>query len=197
MNMIFRFPRGSKRSSYTKLYVEFFLYELIHLTSDFISAKRMTYGPFKFYLLLPVTVTFENLVIYLVKCLLRLGGIELKFGKTDGSWVVRVVGHCWVVLWLCLTLPVLTGEQSVIGFYATDRGPIARFLFDTWKHAHDVYTPLSVRSSADARVHYRVEDTPFWKPKEQQILGHRRLQNEKWIRRVFLRTRWIRGPHRS
>ncbi|KAF9780801.1 membrane bound O-acyl transferase family-domain-containing protein [Thelephora terrestris] len=129
-NKIFKFPRGSNRSSYTKLYVGFFLFGIIHLSGDFMCARRMIYDPCKFFLLQPIAITFEDFVIYLAKRSPLLGGIGL--GNRTGA-VVRVAGYCWVMLWLCLALPVLTGEQSTIGFNDFDRGPIARFLFDKWK----------------------------------------------------------------
>lgn len=144
-NKIFKFPRGSNQSSYTKLYVGFFLFGVIHLSGDFMCARRMIYGPFKFFLLQPIAITLEDFVIYLAKRSLLLGGIGVKPGKAGGSWppaVARAIGYCWVMLWLCLTLPVLTGEPSTVGFNNFDRGPIARFVFDAWQRytTHNVST---------------------------------------------------------
>ena len=135
-NKFLKFPRGSNRSSYTQLYVAFFLSGLLHFAGDFLLEKRMVYRSFKFFLLQAVAITCEDFVIYIAKCLLRWGGIEFKPGKADESWaeaVVRVFGYCWVTLWFCLTLPPWLDELNAIGFNSSDRGPITQFLLDTWK----------------------------------------------------------------
>ena len=96
----------------------------------------MVYRAFKFFLLQAVSITFEDLVIYLAKGLLRRAGVELKPGRADWSWaeaVVRAVGYCWVTLWFCLTLPVWLDELSSIGVGRLDRGAITQFLLDTWQ----------------------------------------------------------------
>lgn len=98
--------------------------------------KRMMSCTFKFFLLQAVAITFEDLFIYIAKRLLRRGGIELKPGRVDESWVevgVKVIGYCWVILWFCLTLPVGLDDLSSIGFGRINRGRITQFLLDTWK----------------------------------------------------------------
>ena len=130
-----KLPRGSNRSSYTQLYVAFFLSGIIHSSGDFMLEKRMVYRSFKFFLLQAVAITFEDFFIYISKRLLRRGGVELKPGRIDESWaevVVRAVGYCWVTLWFCLTLPVWLDEPNSIGFGSSDRGAITQFLLDTW-----------------------------------------------------------------
>jgi len=96
----------------------------------------MVYRSFKFFLLQAVAITFEDFIIYIAKGLLRRGGIELKLGKGDESWleaVVRVIGYCWVVLWFCLSLPIWVDELDAAGFNNLDRGPITQFFMDRWK----------------------------------------------------------------
>ena len=135
-NNFLKFPRGSNLSSYTQLYVAFFLSGLLHFAGDFMIERRMVYRSFKFCLLQAVVITFEDFVIYIAKRLLRWRGIELKPGKVDKSWVevvVRVIGYCWVALWYCLTLPTWQDELSPVGFNSSDRGPITQFLLDAWK----------------------------------------------------------------
>ena len=131
-----KLPRGSNRSSYTQLYVAFFLSGILHFSGDFMLERRIVYRSFKFFLLQAVAITFEDFVIYIAKRLLRLGEFELKPGRVDESWaemVVRVVGYCWVTLWFCLTLPVWVDELNSLGVGSFDRGAITQFLLDAWK----------------------------------------------------------------
>ena len=135
-NKFLKFPRGTNWSSYTQLYIAFFLSGLLHFSGDFMLEKRMVYRSFKFFLLQAAVITFEDFVIYIAKGLLRWGGIELKPGKADESWaeaVVRVFGYCWVTLWFCWTLPMWLDEPNAAGLYSIDRGPITQFLLDRWK----------------------------------------------------------------
>jgi hypothetical protein len=134
-NKVLKFPRGTNRSSYTQLYVAFFLSAVIHASGEFMFEKRLVYRSFKFFLLQALVVTFEDFVFYAAKRLLSSRGIELKPGRADESWleaVLRVLGYCWVTLWFCWTFPMWTDENSTFGFNNTDRGPITRFLLDTW-----------------------------------------------------------------
>ena len=134
-NRFLKFPRGTNLSSYTQLYFAFFLSGLLHSSGDFVFEKRMPSRSFKFFLLQAIAITFEDLVIYITKRLLRRGGIEIKPGKAEESLVevvVRVVGYCWVILWLCLTLPVWHDELSALGFNSSDRWPIGQFLLNRW-----------------------------------------------------------------
>ena len=135
-NKFLKFPRGSNLSSYTQLYIAFFLSGLIHCFGDFMFERRVAYHSLKFFLLQAVAITFEDFVIYLAKCLLHQGGVELKPGKDDESWAeatVRVIGYCWVILWFCLSLPVFVDEPSTLGFNSGDVKPITQFLLDRWK----------------------------------------------------------------
>ena len=132
----FKFPRGTNRSSYTQLYVAFFLSGMIHSSGDFVVEKRMVYRSFKFFLIQAVIITFEDFVIYIAKRTLRRWGIELKPGKPDGSWeraVVRVIGYCWVTLWASLTFPIFLDGLNATGWGSADRGPITQLVLDRWK----------------------------------------------------------------
>ena len=134
-NKIFKFPRGTNRSSYTQLYVAFFLSALFHLVGDLMIFRgRMVYYSFKFFLLQAIVITFEDFVIYIAKHLLGQRGVELlKPGKPDESWggaVVRVAGYCWVTMWFCLMLPIWMDESNAIGLGIMDRGLITQYLLD-------------------------------------------------------------------
>lgn len=135
-NKLLKFPRGTNRSSYTQLYVGFFLSGIFHCFRESITQKRIVPHNLKFFLLQAVAITFEDFVIYVTKPLLPQRGIRPNSGKAGRWWVdvvVRVVGYCWVVLCFSLTLPIWLDEASVTGFYNKDRGPIAQFLTDRWK----------------------------------------------------------------
>ena len=131
-----KFRRGTNRSSYTQLYVAFFVSGLIHCTGDFMVGKLLACPSLKYFLLQAVAITFEDFVIFIAKSLLRLRGIELKPGEDDESWagtVVRVIGYCWVILWFCFALPVWVDELNVLGANNFDRGPVYQFLLDRWE----------------------------------------------------------------
>ena len=135
-NKVLKFPRGTNRSSYTQLYVCFFLSGLLHCSGDFMLEKRIVYRSFKFFLLQAVVITFEDFVIYLAKRSLHRGGIELKLGKADESWggaVLRVIGYCWVTVWACLSFPIFLDGLSAVGWSSADRGLITQFLLNEWK----------------------------------------------------------------
>ena len=70
-NKLVKFPRGTNLSSYTQLYVAFSLSGLLHFSGDFVYEKRIVSRSFKFFLLQAVAITFEDLVIYITKRLLR------------------------------------------------------------------------------------------------------------------------------
>jgi len=135
-NRILKFPRGSNRSSYTQLYVGFFLSGLLHAFGDFAVEKRVVYRSFNFFLLQAVVITFEDFVVYIAKRSLRQGGIEFKLGTADESWagvVLRVIGYCWVTIWATLTFPVFIDGLSALGCGSSDRGPITQVLLNQWK----------------------------------------------------------------
>jgi len=135
-NKVLKFPRGTNRSSYTRLYVGFFLSGVVHCLGDFMVEKRIVYRSINFFLLQAVVITCEDSVIYIAKRLLRRGGIELKLGKAGESWggaAVRVAGYCWVTMWASLSFPIFIDGLSAAGWSSTDRGPITQFLLNEWK----------------------------------------------------------------
>ena len=123
-------------SSYTQLYVGFFVLGLIHQAGDSMFERRIVYRSLNFFLLQAAAITFEDFVIYVAKRFLLLWEIKLTPGKADRSWTetfVRVLGYCWVVGWLCFTWPMLQDGLSVIGYNNVDRGHISQFLSDAKK----------------------------------------------------------------
>ena len=50
-NKISKFPRGTNLSSYTQLYVAFFLSAILHFSGDFAYEKRITSRSFRLFLL--------------------------------------------------------------------------------------------------------------------------------------------------
>ena len=135
-NKLLKFRRGTNRSSYAQLYVAFFLSGLFHSAGEFVLMKGLAYPAIKFFPLQAVAITFEDLVIYIAKDLLRRWGFEPKPGKTGESWAGaswRAIGYCWVTLWFCLALPVWLDELNVVGICSFDRGPISQFLLGGWK----------------------------------------------------------------
>ena len=134
-NKFLKFPRGTNRSSYTQLYIAFFLSGVVHFAGEFMCEKRFVSRSFIFYSIQAVAITFEDFVIYVAKRLLLWRGTKLNPGGPDESWAevaVRVIGYCWVTLWFCFTMPGYLDEASRWGYYHTDRRPIARFLADAW-----------------------------------------------------------------
>lgn len=134
-NKMLKFPNGTNRSSYTQLYIAFFLSAAIHFVGDSMFRKRVAYYSFKFMLLQAVAITFEDLAIYIAKRFLPQKGIEINPGRADESWagaVVRVMGYCWVTLWFCVTAPEWRDKTGLIGV-GPSYAPISQFIVDTWK----------------------------------------------------------------
>ena len=135
-NKVLKFPRGTNSSSYTQLYIGFVLSGIIHLTEDYALETRMVYHSISFFVLRAVAITFEDSVIYIAKQLSLPGVTKPTPRKADASWagtVVRVIGYCWVILWLWLTLPIWQDGHSAVGFNTVDRGYVGQFLWDSWK----------------------------------------------------------------
>ena len=135
-NRILKFPRGTNRSSYTQLYVAFFLSAVFHFVGEYMYERRMVYRSFKFFLLQAVAITFEDFTIFIAKRPLLRAGIKLNPGSSQQLWAeaaVKILGYCWVLFWFCLTLPIWLDEASLIGCFNQDRGPIAQLLADRWK----------------------------------------------------------------
>ncbi|KAF9780800.1 membrane bound O-acyl transferase family-domain-containing protein [Thelephora terrestris] len=135
-NKLLKFPRGTNRSSYTQLYIAFFLSAILHFGGEYMCERRMVYRSFKFFLLQAVAITFEDFVIFIGKRLLLQRGIKIDPGNYRNSWaevILRVAGYFWVGFWFCLTLPIWSDEASAIGLHVKNRGSIAQFLVDAGK----------------------------------------------------------------
>lgn len=86
------FKRGTLGSSYTQLYVAFFLSGLIHTAGDVVLSHTSTASrPFfsmQFFLLQAFVITIEDTLIWIAQ---RQG--------VKGSVWTRVLGYVWVVTW--------------------------------------------------------------------------------------------------
>ena len=105
----------------------------MHLLSDHALEKRIVSRSVKFFALQAIAITFEDMVIYIAKRLSLFQEMKLASGKAEVKAVARAIGYCWVVLWLCFSLPMWQDGLSGIGFNNTDRGPVAQFVWDTWE----------------------------------------------------------------
>ena len=136
-NKLLKFPRGTNRSSYTQLYVAFLLSGIIHFSGEFIIKREITYCSLKFFPLQAVAITFEDFVIYVARRLLLRAGITVKPEAADGYWAgifLRILGYCWVALWLCLSAPILQDGNPGTEMGEVDKGYIAQFLSNKWEH---------------------------------------------------------------
>ena len=135
-NDIFKFPRGTNLSAYTQLYVGFLMSGIIHSLGDYLAERRVVLRSIKYFLLHATAITFEDIVIYIAKRSLLVVGIKLTPEKLDGTRIgaiVRVIGYCWVTLWLCFTVPLWQDGKSFTSVNHVHREPIARFMLDAWK----------------------------------------------------------------
>jgi hypothetical protein len=98
----FGFPKGSKLSSYTQLYVGFFISALIHEVASIFAAHR-DLGDMRFFLSQAVAITFEDIVIAIAK----------RLGWQRGGPAAKLVGYLWVFAWLSYSLrPWIDGGIS-------------------------------------------------------------------------------------
>jgi len=87
------FKPGSRGSSYTQLYVAFFLSGLIHTGGDIVlasstSTASRSFFSMPFFLSQAFIITFEDMVIWIA------GRLEVK----DNVWT-RILGYVWVAAW--------------------------------------------------------------------------------------------------
>ncbi|KAJ4474273.1 hypothetical protein J3R30DRAFT_3507258 [Lentinula aciculospora] len=94
---VFRFSKGSVASSYTQLYIAFFLSGLIHVTS-------FDTRPVWFFLSQAATITFEDIVI----CFGRKIGLR-------SSPTTRLLGYVWVFCSLTLTFGIWLDSMNSAG----------------------------------------------------------------------------------
>jgi hypothetical protein len=97
--------------------------------------QEITYCSLKFFPLQAVAITFEGFVIYVARRLLLRAGIKPEV--VNRSWAgifLRILGHCWVALWFCLSLPVMVDGNYSIQSSDIGEGQIAKFLSKRWKH---------------------------------------------------------------
>ncbi|OCL14899.1 toxin biosynthesis protein [Glonium stellatum] len=131
-----RIPRGTNLSSYTKLYLSFFISGAFHALSQLqmpcpinISVSDRTTGFFLFFVWQAAFITFEDFVQWLVR--------KTAWGplKKEGG-VLRVwIGYLWVIVALWMTIPLVgdtflrmrMGIESLLPF-SWSRPLVERFI---------------------------------------------------------------------
>ncbi|THU83559.1 hypothetical protein K435DRAFT_784138 [Dendrothele bispora CBS 962.96] len=117
---VFGFPSGSIASSYTQLYVAFFLSSIIHVLS-------FDFRPFRFFLLQAVVITFEDTIILI--------GREYRVQKKL-TIPFRLLGYLWVYWTLTLTLGPWFDTMNVAGVNEYNGAYVLGFLRD-WLLSED------------------------------------------------------------
>jgi len=96
MNDILRVQRGSKASSYGKLYMAFLVSGLMHAAGDYGMYHGKRWFSLTYFSLQAVAITFEDAVI----------GIADWFAfRTRFPTLSTYLGYLWVVVWFSVTLP--------------------------------------------------------------------------------------------
>ena len=80
------FRKGTNASSYTQLYVGFFVSALIHLFAAFFMA-RGDIGELQFFMGQAVAITFEDMVIATAN----------RLGIQPVGWLGKIIGYLWVL----------------------------------------------------------------------------------------------------
>jgi len=92
---VFRLKRGSKLALLVQVYTAFLVTGLIHLAAEYSVIGYWTYRhTLLFFLLQPVGITFEFLVIDEIVRKFAIRGLLRRF-----------LGHLWVVMWFVYTVP--------------------------------------------------------------------------------------------
>jgi Membrane bound O-acyl transferase family len=122
---VFGFPPGSSASSYTQLYVAFFMSGLIHVVSP-------DPRPIRFFLYQAIAITFEDAIIALAK---RVG---LK-----NSMFYRLLGYAWVYFCLLVTLAHWMDPLNAVGIGEYDGSWILGTFREKWQSKINIH-PFSV-----------------------------------------------------
>jgi len=107
-----KLPDRSKRASFLRLFVAFFLSGCIHFAGDYMSFHRWNHGgSFIFFMIQPFAIVFEEVIIFLSR--------KWKFHMPRG--ITRLVGYVWVCLWFWYTVPIFLEPLLRAGFF--ESGP--------------------------------------------------------------------------
>lgn len=108
--------------------VLFLLVAIIHIGGEYMATKRlMLGGTVKFFMLQPVAIVFEQVVVHL------WAGRGVSPTKQKGHttlpplWV-RCVGYVWVALFYSWTLPFMMDPYAVGGIFVDERFDLRRLL---------------------------------------------------------------------
>lgn len=108
---VFRLQRGSIPSGIVQLFTAFIISGFIHQMADYsMLGNLFEGGSFKFFILQPFAILFEETVIYLA------GKMQINPCPT----VSRCIGYLWVVSWFTfcvpiMQIPMIRGGISTIG----------------------------------------------------------------------------------
>ncbi|RXW16096.1 hypothetical protein EST38_g9757 [Candolleomyces aberdarensis] len=92
--------------AFINLYTAFFISATIHYLGDYAVLKDWTGGSMIFFMLQPVAITFEILVLRIV----RATGIRVP------RWLAKAAGYTWVLVWFTATLPTWVEPVVRAGF---------------------------------------------------------------------------------
>ncbi|KAH0537761.1 hypothetical protein FGG08_005509 [Glutinoglossum americanum] len=114
------FRRGTNASSYTQLYVGFFVSALIHLVAAFFMIRRDS-GEMRFFMSQAVAITVEDMVIAAAK----------KLGIRPAGWLAKTIGYLWVIGWFSYILRGWIGGVIAAGMWipwALPYSPVLRMM---------------------------------------------------------------------
>ncbi|KZT63295.1 hypothetical protein DAEQUDRAFT_641339, partial [Daedalea quercina L-15889] len=106
---------GTWQSRYTQLYAGFAVSGLLHCGGDLMVNPSFFGSSFPFFFSQALAITFEDIVIELV----RRSGIKCP------RPLAHVIGYAWAVLWLCISAPWLINWTLKAGIIDTNRIPVS------------------------------------------------------------------------
>ena len=91
--------RGTKISSLVQLWIAFIISAIVHCASDYAVTGGALWFSWRFFLLQPIGIAFEDAVI----------SIANNYGFKHNTHWARLVGYIWVAVWVTATSPIYFG----------------------------------------------------------------------------------------